>query len=214
MSDIFREIDEELRRENLRQLWSRFGKYIIGVAVLAVVVTAAVMGWREYLYRQRQADGVRYAAALQLVEQGKNAEASAAFGELAQSSGGGIAALARLEEAAAKVKTGDVKGAVAIYDRLAANSDADPIFRDVATLLSARYGIEKSDPRAIVARLKPLTNAASPWHGLALELSGVAELKAGNTAKARADFELLTKDSAVSHAVRQRATEMLAAISS
>jgi hypothetical protein len=212
LSDIFREIDEELRRENLQQLWSRFGKYVIGLAVLAVLATAAVMGWREYQLRQREAEGVRYASALELARQGKNAEAGAAFAELAQGASGGLAALAQLEEAAAKVQAGDAPGAVTVYDRLAKDRSADPVFRDVATLLSARYALDKGDPQAIIAQLQPLTNAASPWHGLALELTAVAELKAGDKAKARADFELVAKDTTLSQGVRQRAAEMQAAI--
>jgi hypothetical protein len=212
LSDIFREIEDEIRRDNLQKLWSRFGKYVIGLAVLAVVVTGAVIGWREYQFKQRQAEGVRYAAALQLARDGKTAEAGAAFAELAQNASGGIAALARLEEAAAKVTTGDVAGAITVYDQLAADADVDPVFRDMATLLAARYDLDKADPHAIVARLRPLTDASSPWHGLALELTGVAELKAGDKAKARAAFELLAKDDAVSPSLRRRATEMLAAI--
>jgi hypothetical protein len=212
LSDIFREIDEELRRDNLQQLWTRYGRYLIGLAVLAVVATAAVMGWREYQLHQREAEGVRYAAALELARQGKNAEAADAFAVLAQGGSAGRAALARLAEAAAKAQAGDVDGAVAVYDQLAADSTADPIFRDVATLMSARYALDKGDPMAVVARLVPLASPTSPWHGLALELTAAAELKAGDTAKARADFELLAKDVSVSQGVRQRATEMQAAI--
>lgn len=211
MSDIFREIDEELRRDNLQQLWTRFGKYIIGLALLAILVTAAVMGWRAYQLRQREAESVRYMAALDLARQGKNAEAAEAFGALAQASSG-RAALARLEEAAAKVQTGDVQGAIGVYDGLAGNSAADPIFRDIATLLSARYNLDKGDPQAVVTRLQPLTNATSPWHGLALELTALAEYKAGDKTKARADFDLLAKDNSVSQGVRQRAGEMREAI--
>lgn len=212
MSDIFREIDEELRRDNLQQLWARYGKYVIGLALVAVVVTAAVMGWREYQSRQRQAEGVRYAAALDLVRQGKNAEAADAFGALAQGASGGRAALARLEQAAAKVQAGDTDGAILVYDGLAFDASADPIFRDIATLLAARYMLDKGDPTTVMTRLQPLTNAASPWHGLALELTAAAEMKAGDKAKARADFETLAKDNSVSQGVRQRAAEILAAM--
>ena len=51
MSDIFREIDEELRRENLLKLWSRYGKYVIAVAVLAVLIAGSVVAWREHQAR-------------------------------------------------------------------------------------------------------------------------------------------------------------------
>ncbi len=212
MSDIFREIEDELRRENLRQLWVRYGKYVIGLVALIILVTAAYVGWRTYERHVHEAEGARYAAALTLVAEGHPAEATAAFAELAQNASGGIAALSLLQEAALKVKSGDVAGAIAVYDKLAANGSADPIFRDIATLLAARYGLDKGNPQAVVARLKPLANANSPWHGLALELTAVAELKAGDKAKALADLKLIANDNTVSAGVRQRAIALQKAI--
>jgi hypothetical protein len=212
LSDIFREIDEELRRDNWQQLWARYGRYVLALAVLTVVVTAGAMAWRQYQASQREAEGVRYAAALDLTRQGKNTDAAEAFSALAQRASTGRAALARLEEAAAKVKAGDVDGAIAVYDRIAADGSADPVFRDIATLFSARYSLDKGDTAGVITRLQPLTNASSPWHGLALEMTASAELKAGDVAKARADFDQLAKDNSVSQGVRQRATEMQATI--
>lgn len=212
MSDIFREIEDELRRENLRQLWVRYGKYVIGLVALIIIVTAAYVGWRAYERHVHEAEGARYAAALTLVAEGHPAEATAAFAELARNASGGIAALSLLQEAALKVKSGDVAGAITVYDGLAANASADPIFRDIATLLAARYGLDKGNPQAVAARLKPLASANSPWHGLALELTAVAELKAGDKAKALADLKLIVNDNTVSAGVRQRAIALQKAL--
>ncbi|MGH7002261.1 MAG: tetratricopeptide repeat protein, partial [Stellaceae bacterium] len=74
MSDIFQEIDEELRRENFAKLWERYGKYVIALAVVIVVIVAAVVEWRQYQLSQRRAEGVRYAVALDLARQGKDTE--------------------------------------------------------------------------------------------------------------------------------------------
>lgn len=208
MSDIFREIDEELRRDNLQQLWSRYSYHIIALAVVVVLCTAGFMGWREYQLRAHQAEGVRYASALDMARQGKSAEAADAFSSLAQTSSAGRAALARLEAAASKAKAGDVPGAIAIYDQLSAGTKADSIFRDVATLLSARYGLDAGDPKAAIAKLQPLTVAGGSWRGMAAEMTAVAELKAGDKAKAKSDFEALAKDKGVSQGIRQRAAEM------
>ncbi len=209
MSDIFREIDEELRRDSLQQLWTRYGKYVIGLAVVVVIATAAVMGWREYKYRQYQEQGARFGAALDLARQGKNADAADAFTALAQNADRGRASLARLEAAASKAASGEADGAIAIYDQLAGDNSADQVFRDMATLLAARYALDKGDPATVVARLQPLTNAANPWHGLAVELTALAELKSGDKAKARADFDGLAKDNTVTQGVRQRAAGMV-----
>ncbi|HVA13839.1 MAG TPA: tetratricopeptide repeat protein [Stellaceae bacterium] len=208
MSDIFREIDEELRRDSLEQLWKHYGKYIMVLAIAIVIATAAVMGWRAYQNKQREAQGVQYAAALDLAHQGKDADAAAAFASLAQKADSGRAVLARLEAAASQVNLGDVPGAIADYDRIAADHSADPAFRDAATMLSARYTLDKGDPQTVIAKLQPLTVATSPWHGLALEMTALAEMKAGENAKARGDFDALAKDATVAPGVRQRAGEM------
>lgn len=214
MSDIFREIDEELRRENLAQLWKKYGNYIIGLAVLIVVATAAVVGWRTYQDKQREAQGAQYASALDLARQGKDADAAAAFAALAQKADTGRATLARFEEAASKVNTGDAAGAIAIYDKLASDSAVDSGFRDVATLLSARYTLDKGDPQTAIAKLQPLTGPTNVWRGLALELTALAELKSGDKSKAQKDFDTLGKDTTAPQGVRQRAAAMAEALSS
>ena len=72
MSDIFREIDEELRRDNLLKLWSRYGRYIVAIAVLALVVAGAIVAWRDHQLSERRGQSTRYAGALTLARDGKN----------------------------------------------------------------------------------------------------------------------------------------------
>lgn len=212
MSDIFREIDQELRRDSLAQLWKKYGNYVIGLAVLIVFATAAVVGWRTYQDKQREAQGGEYASALDLAHQGKDTDAAAAFASLAQKADAGRAVLARFEEAASKVNSGDVSGAITAYDQLASDKSVDGAFRDVATLLSARYTIDKGDPQTAIAKLQPLTAPTNTWRGLALELTAMAELKSGDKTKAQKDFDTLGKDTTAPQAVRQRAAAMAEAL--
>jgi hypothetical protein len=212
LSDIFREIEEELRRDSLAQLWKKYGHYVVGLAVLVVIATAAVVGWRTYQDRQREAQGGEYAAALDLARQGKDADAAAAFASLAQKADAGRAVLARFEAAASNVNTGDLADAITTYDQMASDNSVDGAFRDVATLLSARYTIDKGDPQTAIAKLQPLTVPTNAWHGLALELTALAELKSGDKAKAQKDFDSLGKDATAPQAVRQRAAAMAEAL--
>jgi len=212
VSDIFQEIDEELRRENFAKLWQRYGGYVIGLAVLIVVAVAAVVGWRAYQLRVHQVEGERYSLALDLARQGKDKDATDVFAELGRQAHGGHATLARLEEAALKAKGGDTKGAVALYDALGADGAADPAYRDLAKLLAAQYELKDGDPKAVIARVAPLTSATSPWHPTALELMALAQLKAGNKAEARAVYQRIADDLAAPQGLRARAAEMAAAL--
>ena len=210
MSDIFQEIDEELRRENFAKLWQRYGSYLVAVAVLIIVAVAAVVGWRAYQLRVHQAEGERYALALDLARQGKDKEAADVFAEVSRQARGGHAMLARFEEAALKEKGGDTKGAIAIYDALIADGSVDTAYRDLARLMAAQDELKVGDSQAVLARVAPLTSATNPWHPTALELTALAQLKAGNTAEARAVYQRIADDLAAPQGLRARAAEILA----
>ncbi len=212
MSDIFREIDEELRRENFAKLWARYGKYVVALAILVVLATAGFSEWRHYRERQRAAEGARYVAALDLAREGRDKDAADAFSLIARQSGAGYPVLARLEEAALKARAGDVGAAIALYDGLAADGSVDAVYRDMATLLAAQYELKSGDPKAIIAKLAPLTAASNPWHPSALELTALAQLKSGDKAAARLTLQHVADDLLAPQSLRARASEMLTAL--
>jgi len=212
LSDIFREIDEELRKENLAKLWARYGRWVIVAAVLLVVATAVGVGWRQYRERESAAQGTRFAAALDLVRDGKDKDAIEAFAAIGRDAGGGHAMLAKLEEAALRARTGDVAGALTIYDRLANDGSLDPIYRAAATLLAARTALDRGDAAGAIRRLQPLTDGQNPWHPFAIELTAFAQLKAGDRAAARKSFQRLADDPNAPAGARQRATQMIATL--
>ena len=212
MSDIFDEVDEELRRDNVAKLWARYGKYVIALAVLVVLATGSVVQWQRYQLHQREDEEARYAAALTLAQQGKDKDAAEAFALIAREAGGGHATLARLEAAAIEARSGDVDGAIAAYDAIATDATMDPIYRDVARLVWAQLSLKGGDPQTIIAKLAPLTAADNPWHPSALELTALAQLKAGNKAEARAIYERLAADLGSPQSLRTRAGEMITAL--
>jgi hypothetical protein len=211
VSDIFKEIDEELRRENFAKLWERYGYYVIGFVVAIVIVTGVAVAWRQYQARQRADEGERYQVALDLMHQDKLKEATSAFAALAQE-GAQRAVLARFEQAAIVVRAGDLAGATARYEAIAADASVDAQFRDLAVILAAQYGLAKSDPKQIVQRLQPLADAAGPWQPSALELTALAQLKAGDKKAAHAAYQRLADDLSAPQGMRTRAAEMVAAL--
>ncbi len=194
MSDIFREIDEELRRDNLLKLWSRYGRYVGALAVLVLLVAGSIVAWRDHQLSERRAQSTRYASALSLAREGKDAEAAKVFAAIAQETGG-YAALAAFEEAELLARSGDRQGAAAAYDRIAAASGLDPAFRELAVLA-------------------PMTAAGDPWRPTALELTAVARLQSGDKSGALDLYKSLADDLAAPQGLRARAAEMAAALAS
>ena len=213
MSEIFREIDEELRRDNLLKLWQRYGKYVIAVAVLAIVIAGGIAAWRDHQASERRAQGARFSSALALAREGKEADAAKLFALLAQE-GGGYSLLAAFQEAELLRKSGDTKAAIAAYDHLAGSSGIDPEFRDLAVLLSVMHGLPDEDPKAAMARLQPLSASGNPWRASALDLSAAAKLKAGDRGGALDIYKELADDLTAPQALRARAAEMAAALKS
>jgi hypothetical protein len=213
VSDIFREIDEELRRDNLKKLWSRYGRYIVGLAVLVLVAAGAIVAWRDHQLSERRAQSMRYSSALSLVRDGKDGEAAKVFAVIAQESGG-YATLASFEEAELLAKSGDRKGAVAAYDRIATTSGLDSVFRELATLLSVMQGVPDTDPHSVIDRLAPMTAAGDPWRSIALELTAAARLQAGDKSGALDVYKALADDLGAPQGTRARAAEMATALAS
>jgi hypothetical protein len=211
VSDIFREIDEELRRDNFLKLWQRYGRYVIAAVVAVLAIAGGIVAWRNHQLAQRQAQSVRYAAALSLLHEGKDGEAAKLFASVAEG-GGGYGQLSVFEAADLAAKSGDRKTAIADYDKLAASSDLDPELRQMATLQSVMTGFADTDPQAVIEKLKPMTDPGSPWHATALELTAAARLKSGDKAGALETYKKLADDLAAPEGVRTRAAEMTAVL--
>ena len=213
VSEIFREIDEELRRENLLKLWSRYGKYIVAAVVAIVLVIGGIMAWRDHQADARRAQGGRFTSALAMARQGKEADAAKLFGALAQE-GGGYSVAGAFEQAELLTKAGDRKAAIAVYEKLAGSAGVDPEFRELAVLLSVMQSLPDADPKTAIERLQPLTASGNPWRASALDLTAAAKLKAGDRSGALEIYQKLADDLAAPQGLRARAAEMAAALKS
>jgi hypothetical protein len=214
VSDIFQEVDEELRHDKWLQLWKQYQNHIIGLAVLIVVATSAVTYWRYYDQQQREAEGLRYTLALDDARAGKPAEAADALNALAGSAHAGRAVVARFEAAALRARAGDQAAAIAAYDAIAKDGSVDPVYRDLATVLWGLHALDTIDPQVVIERLAPLTGHDNPWHATAIEMTAIVHLKAGDRAGAKADYQKIADDLTAPRGARARAAQMVASLES
>jgi len=209
---LIRQVEEELRREQLEKLWAKYAPYAVAAA-LAIVV--GVAGWK-FLEARRiaaaQAAGERYAAAQALAAEGKDAEAAAAFGSIAESGSAGYAALAQLQTAGAELKAGKKAEALAKFEQIANNGAGDKLIQDYAALQAAAIRVGDADFTEIENRLNRLTGESGPWRASALELLGLAAFKAGKMDKARMAFEQLLSDRGTPPGVSERVQVLLGQI--
>ena len=212
MADIFREVDEDLRHERYLKLWRRWRYWLLGVGVAGLGAAVAYVVLADAQESARKAEGQQFAAAMAEIQAGRGAEAADRLAMLAADAETGYAALARLGEADARARRGDITGAVQIYDLLADDSSIDPLYRDLGALLAAQRLVDRANVSEVNQRLAPLLAGHSPWRPLATELSAIAEMRAGNTEASRALFAELVSDPAAPLGQRQRAAELLVSL--
>jgi len=214
--DIFDEVEEELRAERTQQFLTRYAGALLAAALLVVALVAAWQGWRWYQARQDQAAAAVYIQAmLQTSETGPNAESAHAaaltqFSKLAQGGPVGYRTLARLRAAALEATAGHQQQALALWNEVAADSSADPLLRNLASLLWAGHQIDSGDPALLEARLRPLAAPDDPWRPMAQEKLAWLALRQGKTAEAKQMLTTLSNDATAPNGVRERATSVLA----
>jgi hypothetical protein len=212
VSDIFTEVDEEVRRDQAFKYWQRYGKYVIAGAVAIVVATGGYVAYRDWSRKQAMAEGARFIAATELAAQGQAAPAATAFADIAKDGPAGFAALARLRAAALKAEAGDTAGAAEMYRAIAADSAVDRDLRDAAIYLAALQVTATADPAELERQLAPLTTPRSAWRHAAWEAIAIAAIRSGDNAKARELYTKISDDAGAPAGMRARAAEMLAVL--
>jgi hypothetical protein len=213
VSDIFQEVQEEYRREQLAKLWTKYRVPIIAAAAALIVAVAGYQGWVYWQNKVLDESSRQFEAALALMEKehGQERAAAAAFAKLALDGAGGYAFAARLQEAAVRASAGDSKAAIALYDQIS-NEGGDTLFADYARVRAALLLVDTAPLSEIKKRLDPIAAADSAWRIEAEELLGYAHWRAGDKVEALRLLNLVKNNLEAPDGVKRRATELSALI--
>lgn len=197
------EINEELRSDQLRNFWKRFGPWVIAAMVAIVIGVAGYEGynwWRDSNSAKASDD---FYAALQLADGTDAAAAQKALDTLATGGWGGYPTLAKFRNAALLAHDGKIDEAVAAYDALA-GQQTNQRLRDVALVLAAYLLVDKGDVAAVNQRVAGIVDGASAMRNAAREALGLVKYKAGDLEGARQSFQAAVDDANSSSEMRQR----------
>lgn len=177
MSDILNEINDDLRQMKLQQFWRENGSWIIGGAILAVVMTAGLTFWRGYQYQSNERQTTQLMATLQTgtVE---------SLQKYAADTGGNHAMMARFMAAGLEVQRGNGAAAAAIYDEVASSRMVEKKFRQLAQLLAAGQRLNTEDPAKLHDTLQDLTGKRGTWRYSALEMDALVYAREGKMKEA------------------------------
>ena len=206
---LLREVEDELRHDQLKKLWTDYGTYIIGAGVAFIAGVAIYQQVQASAIAAAEAAGASYEAARRQAAESKSPDA---FQSIVKSGPAGYAALARLQTAAAHVKADKTADAVAAYDAIGGDSGSDAVLRDFSRMQAAALRLPDAGWTEMQNRLTPLVDERNAFRSGARELLGLAAQKAGNTDDARKLFLQVLGDGKSSQPLKDRVQGYLSAI--
>ncbi len=211
MSDdsFIREVDDELRSDRMRGVWSRFGKYIIAAAVLVVLGTAADRGYDYWKKSQASKSGDAFLAALTLARDGQQDQALAALRQLEQNGFGAYSVLARMRAATVLADQGDFQTAISDFSTIGNDNGVPAAIRDIARIRAGYLLVDHGSYEDVATQVEVLSGGDNPMRHSAREALGLAAWKANDFTRAREWFDLIAGDNGVPGGISQRAGVML-----
>jgi hypothetical protein len=193
-SELFREVDEDYRRERMIAFWRRYGALIALVIALAVAVAAAYNYFEARAQARKAAETVQFEALLSGIRPGSEAASADALAVFAESASPAQATLALFTEASLRQRAGNIVGASQIYHQLADGSTADPLLRDLAIVRLGYIAADEPKPEPLIPRLQEIADKDSPWRYDAREAIGLLTARAGQREAAAKMFSDLARD--------------------
>ena len=203
-----REVDENLRRDQLRDAARSYAKWAIAGVVLFLIAVGGWLLWRDHQAKQAATDSEALAATIENVGSGNLAPVPGQLDSLERSNADAIAVSAKLTRAAVALQANERPKAIAIYRDIAADSGIAQPWRDVAMIRQTTLEYDTLAPQAVIDRLAPLAKPGNPWFGSAGEMSALALLKAGRKSEAGRLFAAVAADRSVPETIRGRAVQI------
>jgi hypothetical protein len=205
---FYREVDEELRRDQLKTYWQRFGKLAIAGVVLILALIGGFIWWQNQKEVKAGERSETLLGAFDDIAARRKSAASAKLDQLAKSGSEAHRAAALLTRADVAVEAKDLKGAAALFKQVADDSDLAQPYRDLALVRMTAVEFDTIQPQAVVDRLRGLAVAGNPWFGSAGEMVALSYIRLGKPQQAAGIFAAMAKDKKLPDTLRSRATQM------
>ena len=205
---FFREVDENLRRDQFQDFFKKNGKWIALAVVLFLAAAGGLIYWREYRNQQSAEQSEQLHAVFTDIAKNERQTVPQRLGKLEQSHSEVVRASAMLTDAALALDTNNRTAAIAKYRALADDKSLSQVYRDVGTIRLTALEFDTMKPEDVVARLEPLARPGNPWFGSAGEMTALAYLKQGKKSEAGRLFAQVAADNQVPNSIRTRAVQV------
>jgi len=210
MSDLIREVEEDIRQERWMNLAKKYGPYVIAAVVVIVGATGGYVFWQQWQAQQREAATEQLVNAV-VLRRDEGVDASvAALKSFASEAGTDQGAVADLIAAGLLLQDGKIEEARALYDQVSRQGSVTAPLQQLATLMVVTHSLSDGDPKALQTRLAPLVVEDNPWRYSALELMALLAVRQNDMERARSLLAEISSDSAAPPTLRDRAKSLAA----
>jgi hypothetical protein len=209
---FYREVDEELRRDQLASVWKRYGWAIVGGIVLLLAIIGGVIWWQNHKQARAGEQGEILTGVFADIQGGKTNTVAPRLDQLAEEGTPGYRAAALLTKADVAIQSNNDAAAIAAFKAIAENDEFAEPYRHLALIRQTAIEFDRLPPAQVIQRLQPLAQAGNPWFGSAGEMVGLAYLKQQQPAQAARIFAAMANDKTLARSLRSRAVQMAGAL--
>jgi hypothetical protein len=209
ISETFvREVDENLRRDQLRDFFKKNGTWLIAAVIVFLAASGGFIWWKQHQVQRSEGEVEQLAQIYKDVGSGDVSKAPQQLGQLSNSGSKGVRASAEFARAAVALQQNDSKSAIGIYKSIAGDDGYPQAYRDAALIRQTALEFDQLQPQDIISRLQPLTKPGEPWFGTAGEMTALSLLKQGKKDESAQLFVAIARDASVPKTIRARAVEV------
>jgi hypothetical protein len=203
-----REVDENLRRDQLRDFFKKHGTWLIAAVVLFLAASGGFIWWKQHQVEQSERQVEQLAQIYKDIGTGNLSKAPQQLDELSESGSKAVRASALFARAALAIQQNDVKTATGTYKSIAGDSGLPEPYRNAALIRQTALEFDQLQPQEVISRLQPLAKPGEPWFGSAGEMTALAMVKQGRKQEAAQLYAAIAKDQGVPETIRARAMQV------
>jgi hypothetical protein len=203
-----REVDENLRRDQMRDFFEKNGSWLIAAVALFLVASGGLIWWQSHQVQRSGTEVEKLAEIYKDIGSGNMAQAPQQLDELSKSGSKAVRASALFARAALALQQADAKLAISTYKSVADDNGFPDPYRHAALVRQTALEFDQLKPDEVISRLEPLAKPGEPWFGTAGEMTALAMIKQGRKQEAGQLFVAIAKDNTVPEAIRTRAVQV------
>ena len=203
-----REVDENLRRDQLRDFGKKYGSWLIAGVILFLAAAGGYIYWQQHKRTRAEQQVEALGQVYRDIGTGKTGNAARQLDELGTSDSKAVRASALFARAALAIEQNDNKLAIAKYREIASDGGMPQPYRDAALIRQTAMEFDGIKPEEVIARMEPLAKPGGPWFGSAGEMTAMALIKQGKKTEAGRLFAAIAKDKTVPEPIRGRSVQL------